>query len=445
MTDIRRELPSVSSLLERPEIASLLARHPRAVVVDAVRGVIESARLDARPDVEWDEAVAARIESDTRPSLRPIINATGIILHTNLGRAPLAKAALDAISSVARGFSNVEYDLASGKRGSRHSHCVTLLRQLTGADDAMVVNNGAAALVLALNTLARRKEALVSRGELVEIGGSFRIPDIMERSGTRLVEVGTTNRTHADDYRRAITARTAAIVKIHRSNFAVTGFVVEVGVPALVFIADEHGIPVIHDLGSGLLIPLDAYGLAGEPTVREAVAAKPAIAIMSGDKLLGGPQAGIIAGDAKAIAKLRANPLARALRVDKLTLAALEATLRLYLDPPRAAREIPVLAMISAATDTLRRRAELVARNSGSRVEIVDSEASVGAGAFPASVIPSVALAIAGNVRAMDRRLRGGRVPVVGRIASGRLLLDLRSVQEQDDADLAAALSEAFR
>ena len=435
----------MGSLLETPEIASLLDEHPRSLVVDAVRAAIAAARDGSRSDTDWTTAVRGKLEIASRASLRPVINATGIILHTNLGRAPLAQAALDAIVSTSRGFSNLEYDLELGRRGSRHSHCVALLRPLTGAEDAMVVNNGAAALVLALNTLARKEEAIVSRGELVEIGGSFRIPEIMERSGVKLVEVGTTNRTHADDYRRAITKKTAALVKIHRSNFAVEGFVCEVGVPDLAFIAAEHGLPLIHDLGSGLMIRLDDYGLAGEPTVSEAMAAKPTIAIMSGDKLLGGPQSGIILGDAKTIARLRANPLARALRVDKITLAALEATLRIYLDENRAVTEIPALAMIAASVDSLRQRAALIVTDSASDTEIVETNASVGAGAFPTGSIPSIALVLRGNARKLDKLLRGGDVAVIGRIEDGALLLDLRSVQSQDDANLAAALAAATR
>ncbi len=444
MSDVRRSLPSVGSLLEHLEIAPLLSENPREVVVDAIRAAIKSVRGNPGRDVEWAARVREQLSEANRPSLRHVINATGIILHTNLGRAPLAAVALDAIAAVAGGFSNLEYDLDIGARGSRHSHCVALLRKLTGAEDAMVVNNGAAALVLTLNTLARRKEAVVSRGELVEIGGSFRIPEIMERSGTKLVEVGTTNRTHADDYRRAITSKTAALVKIHRSNFAVEGFVSEVGVSDLVFIAAEHGLPVIHDLGSGLLVSLEEYGLRGEPTAREAMSAKPTVALMSGDKLLGGPQAGIILGDAKTMKKLRANPLARALRVDKLTLAALEATLRLYQDETRALKEIPALAMISAPLETLRRRASSIVAKLNGRAGVIDSDASVGAGAFPTAVLPSVAISLEGDARTLEKRLRDGNPAVVGRIAGDRLLLDVRSVQERDDSALASALAAAL-
>ncbi len=441
MTDPRRALPSVASLLEDDSMRALLAEHPRSLVVDAIRESIDSARTAGGDSAhDWSAAVRARLTSSSQPSLRPVINATGIILHTNLGRAPLPDAAIKAIAVTARGFSNLEYDLGRGARGSRHTHCVSLLRKLTGAEDAIVVNNGAAALVLALNTLARRREVLVSRGELVEIGGSFRIPDIMARSGAKLIEVGTTNRTHADDYRRQITPKTGAIVKIHRSNFAVSGFVSDVGVPELAFIAAEHGLPVIHDMGSGLMIPLDRYGLRGEPTIRDVMNAGPTLALMSGDKLLGGPQAGIILGAAAVTSKLRANPLARALRVDKLTLAALEATLRIYLDEKRAVKEIPALALIAAPIERLRTRGECIRARLAGTVELVDTEASVGAGAFPTAVLRSVAIAIRGNVEEIEKKLRAQPVPIIGRISEGRLLLDLRSVQEHEDEIIEAAL-----
>jgi L-seryl-tRNA(Ser) seleniumtransferase len=350
MTDSRRDLPSVSALLETSGVKWLLEQHPRRVVLDAVRNTVEAARTaggSQQTEEQWVETIASAVRESTRPSLRRVINATGVVLHTNLGRAPLADVAISAIGHVAEGFSNLEYDIETGQRGSRYSHCVGLLRQLTGAEDALVVNNCAAAIVLSLNALAQRKEVLVSRGELVEIGGSFRIPDIMARSGAKLVEVGTTNRTHDDDYRRAITPKTAAIVKVHRSNFSIEGFTSEVSVERLAFIAAEHGLPVIHDLGSGLLLPLDDYGLSGEPTASVALAAGATLVLMSGDKLLGGPQAGIILGSATVVARLRKNPFARAMRVDKLTLSALEATLRLYLEPERALKEVPVLAMLT--------------------------------------------------------------------------------------------------
>jgi L-seryl-tRNA(Ser) seleniumtransferase len=449
MTDTRRELPSVSTLLQTARIRELLEQHPRRVVLDAIRHTLDAARTSGATRVteqEWASSIVLAVEDANRRSLRPVINATGVVIHTNLGRAPLADVAIRAIEEVARGFSNLEYDLASGKRGSRYTHCVDLLRQLTGAEDALVVNNCAAAMVLTLNALAQKKEVLVSRGELVEIGGSFRIPDIMARSGARLVEVGTTNRTHEDDYRRAITPKTAAIVKVHRSNFAIEGFTAEVSVEKLVFIAAEHGLPVIQDLGSGLMLVLEEFGLSGEPTAQIAVKSGASLVLMSGDKLLGGPQAGIILGDAAIIAKLRKNPLTRAMRVDKLTLSALEATLRLYLDRDRALRDIPVLAMLTATVDSLQNRADSLAkalRSNKVEASVIETEASVGGGAFPTARIESRAIALGANAERTEAALRRGDPPVIGRIEADRLLLDLRSVRPAEDATLQAAVLKA--
>ena len=449
MTDSRRDLPSVSALLETAGVKLLLEQHPRRVVLDAVRDTVEAARAAGggrRTEQQWLETITTAIQDSSRPSLRRVINATGVVLHTNLGRAPLPEVAIRAIEQVAEGFSNLEYDIDTGERGSRYSHCVGLLQQLTGAEDALVVNNCAAAMVLALNSLAQRKEVLVSRGELVEIGGSFRIPDIMARSGARLVEVGTTNRTHDDDYRRAITPKTAAIVKVHRSNFAIEGFTADVSVERLVFIAAEHGLPVIHDLGSGLMLPLDEYGLTGEPTVAQAVSAGPTLVLASGDKLLGGPQAGLILGKAAVVSRLRKNPFARAMRVDKLTLSALEATLRLYLEPARALKEIPLLAMLTEPLEQIEVRANSVVnalRSHGIEADPAPSTASVGGGAFPTVEIPSRAVIIKANAPVFEERLRLGDPPVIGRIANGQLLLDLRSVMPREDGALTTAIARA--
>jgi len=449
MTDSRRDLPSVSSLLETAGVKQLLEHHPRRVVLDAVRESVEAARTAGgtqRTEQQWLDTITSAIRDATEPSLRRVINATGVVLHTNLGRAPLADAAIRAIEQVAEGFSNLEYDIGTGQRGSRYMHCVGLLQQLTGAEDALVVNNCAAALVLSLNALAQKKEVLVSRGELVEIGGSFRIPDIMARSGARLVEVGTTNRTHDDDYRRAITPKTGAIVKVHRSNFAIEGFTADVSVERLVFIVAEHGLPVIHDLGSGLMVPLDEFGLSGEPTAASALKSGATLVLMSGDKLLGGPQAGIILGKSSVISKLRKNPFTRAMRVDKLTLSALEATLRLYLDPKRALSDIPVLAMLTESVEQIESRANGVAaavRRRGVSVDVVPSVASVGGGAFPTAQIPSVALAIKETADFLEQRLRHGDPAVIGRLAEGQLVLDLRSVMPHEDAVLTAAIVKA--
>jgi L-seryl-tRNA(Ser) seleniumtransferase len=449
VTDARRALPSVSSLLEVPDIQQLANIAPRAVVVDALREALDAVRAGAAvpsSDAEWARRVAAGVARAQRASLRPVLNGTGVVLHTNLGRAALADAAVRAVRTVAGGFSNLEYDLDGGGRGSRHAHCVALLRELTGAEDALVVNNGAAAVLLALNTIADGRDVIVSRGELVEIGGGFRVPDVMVKSGARLVEVGTTNRTHPDDYVRAIGAGTAAIVKVHRSNFAIEGFVADVGVAELAGLVSTRGIPILHDLGSGLLISLAAIGLTGEPTARDAIAAGASIVTMSGDKLLGGHQAGLIVGSAPLIARLRDNPLTRALRVDKLTLAALEATLALYRDPARALREIPVLAMLGTVVEELRPRAEAIRARlrRDADVRIVDADAMVGGGAFPTARIRSVALSFGGDGAVFEARLRHGEPAVVGRVSDGRVLIDLRTILPREDDALTGAVSRAL-
>ena len=449
--DPRRALPSVTALLELPGVRTLLRRTPRAAVVDALRTALARAREGGAwhaNETEWVSAVEQELTRAVRPSLRRVLNGTGVVLHTNLGRAPLADTAIAAMTEIARGYSNLEYDLDRGTRGSRYVHCASLLRELTGAEDALVVNNGAAALVLALNTVARGRGALISRGELVEIGGSFRIPEIIERSGAHLVEVGTTNRTHLDDYRRALgsPADVAAVLKVHRSNFTLAGFVAEADVTDLRAIAEPAGIPIVHDLGSGLLLSLDSLGLTGEPTAREALRAGATLVSMSGDKLLGGPQAGIVVGSAPLVAAMRENPLARSYRVDKLTLAALEATLALYREPERAMRAIPVLAMLSVSVRELRDRASAlrsILAEAGVEVAIVESDASVGGGAFPTTRIPSVALAVEGNAAALEERLRLGEPPVIGRITDGRLLIDLRTISPADENTLREAIIAA--
>jgi L-seryl-tRNA(Ser) seleniumtransferase len=447
MIDPRRALPSVNALLESESVRPLLERSPRGVVLAAVRATIEAARVDpsAAPHTEdaWAAAVGAQVVARERPTLVPVLNATGVVLHTNLGRAPLATVALNAMRQIAEGFSNLEFDLEEGTRGSRSTHCAALLAELTGAEDAFVVNNCAAALVLGLTALAAGREAIVSRGELIEIGGSFRVPEIMTASGARLREVGTTNRTHLEDYRAAIDSDTGAIVKVHRSNFTMSGFVADASLAELAALSTETGVPLLHDFGSGLMISLEPYGLAGEPTAADQVRSGATLVFMSGDKLFGGPQAGLILGTRDAIATLRQHPLARALRVDKLTIAALQATLLLYRDPVRAAREIPTLAMITQPVDRVARRAEALAsglRARGITADAQATEASVGGGAFPSARIASCAVRLSTHVVEMERRLRTAAVPVIGRIADGGLLLDLRSVPERDDVALLSAV-----
>ena len=436
MTDARRQLPSIDALLAGPGVAALLNEHPRALVLKAARAAVDAARVNggAAPAEGWDAAVRAAVTRLAFPSLAPVINATGVVLHTNLGRAPLAAAAITALTRVARGYSALEYDLGRGARGSRHAHCRDLLVELTGAADALVVNNAAAAVLLALSALARGGQAIVSRGELVEIGGSFRIPDIMARSGASLVEVGTTNRTHPQDYEKALTPSSKILLKVHRSNFQVTGFTADVAVVELAELAHARGITCLYDLGSGLLMDLSHWGLSGEPTVSEGVAAGADIVAFSGDKLLGGPQAGILVGSEAAIAACRADPIARTVRADKLTLAALEATLALYRDPAAARREIPVLRMLTEDLESVRKRAE---RLGG---QLIEGDSEVGGGSFPGAKLRTW-LAGFPDERLADR-LRANDPPIIARVAGSRVLLDARTIFPEQVDTVVAALRE---
>ena len=436
MTDLRRQLPSIDAILANPGIASLLAEHPRALVVKAARAAVDAARVTggAPPLEGWDAAVRAAVARLAVPSLAPVINATGVVLHTNLGRAPLAPAAIAALTRVAQGYSALEYDLGRGTRGSRHAHCRDLLIELTGAADALVVNNAAGAVLLALSALARGGQAIVSRGELVEIGGSFRIPDILARSGATLVEVGTTNRTHPNDYDRALTTDTRLLLKVHRSNFQVTGFTADVAVVELAELAHDRGIACVYDLGSGLLMDLSHWGLTGEPTVPEGVAAGADVVAFSGDKLLGGPQAGILVGSEAAIAACRADPIARTVRADKLTLAALEATLALYREPEIARKEIPVLRMLTESMDSIRNRAE---RLGG---QLIEGDSEVGGGSFPGAKLRTW-LAGFPDER-LAERLRANDPPIIARVAGSRVLLDARTIFPEQVDTVVSALRE---
>ncbi|MDX2059030.1 MAG: L-seryl-tRNA(Sec) selenium transferase, partial [Gemmatimonadales bacterium] len=347
MTDPRRRLPSVDALLKTPAVVRLLETQPRNLVVAAVRDALAAARSgQASEPFDWDSEISERVASRAASSLSPVLNATGVVLHTNLGRAPLAAAALDAVVAIGRGYSNLELDVATGARGSRLDHCAAVLAEITGAEAGFAVNNAAGALVLALNGLAAGREVVISRGELIEIGGSFRIPDILVKSGAELREVGTTNRTHLADYERALSDRTGAILVVHRSNFSMAGFVSSPPVAELGRLAAARGVPLIHDVGSGLLVDLADFGLQGEPLVPAATATADLV-IFSGDKLLGGPQAGCIVGRRRWVAPLTRNPFARALRTDKLTLAALEATLGLYRSAPDLAAQLPTLRLLT--------------------------------------------------------------------------------------------------
>ena len=449
MSDPRRRLPAVDALLAEADVAALLTAHPRGLVVRAVRDAIEHARADGgrTPPEGWGAAVRARVQRLAAPSLLPLINATGVVLHTNLGRAPLARAAREAMTRIAAGYSNLEYDLAQGTRGSRHTLCRDLLVELTGAEDAIVVNNAAGALLVALSALARDGDAIVSRGELVEIGGAFRIPDIMARSGATLVEVGTTNRTHLRDYEAAVTNRTRLLLKVHRSNFQVTGFTAEVSTQEIAGVARARGAASLYDLGSGLLADLSPWGLAGEPTVAEALASGVDAVAFSGDKLLGGPQAGILLGTRDAIAACRKDPLARAVRSDKFTLAALEATLALYRDPERARVEIPVLRMLTEDVAEIRRRGEALQNGVGKGADIVEGESEVGGGSFPGAKLKTWLVSLNPRALAPDAlgaRLRASNPPVIARIADDRVVLDPRTIFPDELESVARAVRAAL-
>ncbi|MDQ4081471.1 MAG: L-seryl-tRNA(Sec) selenium transferase [Actinomycetota bacterium] len=426
-----RELPSVDALLGDERVRALAERHGRALVVRAARSALERTREELRAGYEARdvaERVASEVDLLASPSLRRVVNATGVIVHTNLGRAPLAEAALDRVREVARGYSNLEYDVTAGARGSRQDHLASLLRELTGAEAALVVNNNAGAVLLALAALAEGLEVIVSRGELVEIGDGFRIPDVLARSGARLVEVGTTNRTRVSDYEAAITAETALFLRVHQSNFRVVGFAERPSLPDLARVADRRGIVLVDDLGSGVL-----RELADEPTARESLAAGAELVTFSGDKLLGGPQAGIVVGRADLVERLRRHPLQRALRADKLTLAALEGTLAAF----RSQRaEIPVLRMLEEPAERVRARAERLADLTGGEVE--PSRARAGGGALPLAELESFACALPEE---LVRPLRLADPPVVGIVRDGKLLLDCRTLADAEVDEVAKAVA----
>jgi len=449
MTDPRRRLPAVEALLAEPDVAALLAAHPRSLVLRAVRETIDVARANGgtAPPEGWGRAVLAKVRRLAAPSFGPVINAAGVVLHTNLGRAPLARPAIEAMARIAGAYSNLEYDLARGARGSRHGLCRGLLTELTGAEDALVVNNAASALLLALSGLARDGDAVVSRGELVEIGGAFRIPDIMARSGAKLVEVGTTNRTHPKDYEGAIGPATRLLLKVHRSNFRVTGFTSEVPARDIAAMARGAGIASLFDLGSGLLLDLSAWGLAGEPSVGEALASGVDAVVFSGDKLLGGPQAGILLGTKPAIDACRTDPLARAVRSDKFTLAALEATLALYRDPEIARREIPVLRMLTEDVTQIRRRAEALHKGVGKGSDVIEGESEVGGGSFPGKTLKTWLVQLTSDhltSEVLAARLRATDPPVIVRIADDHVVLDARTIFPDQIEQVARAVRAAL-
>ena len=421
-------------LRDLPSVDELAGGHDDPLAVDAARRVLARAREEIQAGGDPGD-LAQRLEAELvaarAPALRRVLNATGVVVHTNLGRAPLSEAALERVREIGRGYSNLEYDLRSGSRGSRQDHVAAILRRLTGAEAALVVNNNAAAVLLALAALAEGREVVVSRGELIEIGDGFRIPDVLARSGARLVEVGTTNRTRAADYEQAIGPETAVLLRVHQSNFRVVGFTALPSVAELAKVADRHGLPLVDDLGSGVLGRVE-----DEPSVAESLAAGADLVCFSGDKLLGGPQAGIVVGRAELVERLRRHPLQRAVRADKLTLAALEGTLGLYLDPERASREVPVLRMVMEPATEVRARAERLAASVGGEVE--QTVARVGGGALPLAELPSFACAVEEE---LAERLRLGEPPVIGVLRDGRLLLDCRTLTDEELDEVAAAVA----
>ena len=446
-----RALPSVNDVLSHPRIVELVERYSHDAVVEVVREELEGARDAIRSGgapPKTDEltiSVAARAESRWRPWPRGVINATGVVLHTNLGRAPLSRSSFEAMRVAAAGYSDLEFDLTEGKRGSRQQHVSNLICQATGAEAAMAVNNNASAVMLGLAAIADGKEVIVSRGEAVEIGGGFRIPDVLGQSGATLVEVGTTNRTYASDFAAAINENTGAILSVHASNFRVMGFTHAPTIAELVAVGERSGVPVLHDLGSGCLLESSRYGLAHEPMPQESASAGVALSFFSGDKLLGGPQAGIIAGKREFIGTVSRHPLARAVRIDKLSMAALSATLLHYINGD-AESEVPIWRMISASTSELRDRAERWETGAGAWAAIVSARSAIGGGSLPGETLESVALRVdCGELgttpEAALARLREGKPPVIGRIEDDAVMLDPRTVlPEQDDA-----VAEALR
>ena len=454
-----RSLPSVDQLLRALGSRTEVARIPRTRLTEMVREVVDAERrrvLDGRGTPADVDTLAGRVVAVARRagvfSLRPVLNAQGVILHTNLGRALLSPLALERVAAMGAGYSNLELDLATRERGSRYSHVEALLRRLTGAEDALVVNNNAAAVLLALETLAHGKEVVVSRGELIEIGGEFRIPDIMLRSGAVLREVGTTNRTHLRDYAEAIGPNTALLLKVHTSNYRVVGFTAEVGSRELAELGRERGVPVMEDLGSGSLLDLRPWGFPYEPTVPEVVTAGLDLVSFSGDKLLGGPQAGIVVGRRAIVTRLKKSPWNRALRIDKFTIAALEATLYAY-ESGTALETIPTLQALTEPLAAVRRRARRVLTRLDSAArqrlapEVVEDHAEVGGGALPTVQLPTAGVAVGATpaaARALDTALRAGDPAVIGRFVDDRLYLDCRTVLPTQVAALAAALTQAL-
>jgi len=452
-------LPSVDEILRSNQGVQWLNVYPRRYVIQAIREVIDSRRKEILKGFISDisgESMMAEIENTMEKlssySLRPLINATGIVIHTNLGRSILSEKSLENIKKVSGSFSNLEYDLKAGKRGKRYTHVIRVLKEVTGAEDALIVNNNAAAVFLCLNTLSKGKEAIVSRGELVEIGGSFRMPEVMSASSAILREVGTTNKTHLHDYERAINDNTALIVKVHKSNFRVSGFVDEVSVEDLVSLGRRYQIPVMFDLGSGCLIDLKPFGIHDEPIVRDIVNTGIDITTFSGDKLLGGPQGGIIVGRKEYIEKIQKNPLTRAMRIDKLTLAGFEATLMEYIEEEKAIENIPTLRMLLQKPEVIRERAKRIAKRlkreiKDVQITVMADTSRAGGGSLPELDFPTYVVTIRSDnvsVNEFEERLRNGNPPIISRIKEGSMIIDARTIRTQDLNDLIKGIKSAL-
>lgn len=458
--NIFRSIPKIDELIKDPQMLDTIECYGNGVVLDCTRACVEEIRAQmgsgSRKEpvnlCELLREIEARIKKESLMHLRPVINGTGIVLHTNLGRAVLSEAAAQAAYDVARNYSTLEYNCDTGERGSRYSHVDFLLEKICHCESALVVNNNAAAVLLILSTLAKNKEVIVSRGELVEIGGAFRVPEVMEQSGAKLVEVGSTNKTKTSDYEKAISPEnTGALLKVHTSNYKIMGFTEEVSLDELSEIGEAHGIPVLYDLGSGGFFKAADYGLGEEPNVLESIKTGVDVICFSGDKLLGGPQAGIIIGKKKYIDAMKKNPLTRALRVDKMTLAALEATLRLYLDWEKAEKEIPLLSQLSISQEELLEKAGIF-MNSLEKIpmitaEIIEDFGQVGGGSMPNQMIPSLCIALEANgfsANALDQRLNQGEIPIIGRIQKDRYLLDMRTIETREFKTIAMTLEKMF-
>lgn len=467
MKELLRQLPSVDELLKENRTKQWLQDHPRVLVLDAIRTAIDARRKailraeggDAAQKIDeqlfsiagiLNHAEAVLAET-SEPSLKRVINATGVVVHTNLGRSLLSEAAVQRVAEVSRGYSNLEYDIPAGERGKRHVHVEGILRRLTGVEAATAVNNNAAAVLLCLNTLARGKEVIVSRGELVEIGGSFRVPDVMERSGAVLREVGTTNKTHLKDYAKAINENTGLLLKVHASNYKIVGFTKEVPAGELAALGKKHNIPVMWDLGSGSFIDLRAYGAGDEPTVQQAIDSGVDVLTFSGDKLLGGPQAGLIVGKKACLDPIRSNPLARALRLDKMTLAALDATLSQYLDMDKAVRDIPTLWMLTQPLSEIERKAELLAAgirrhaSADTAVDIQNDTSQSGGGALPTGNFPTRTVCLRHDrlsANQIESRLRLGRPHIITRIKEGMVVFDPRTLNDEEIGQIVEAMKK---